>query len=312
VRDRLRVVGFVIVFSFLVLGGCAPPEGEGQPSPEGQADDLSVYVVNYPLGYFAERIGGDDVEVVLPVPAGEDPAFWAPNAEVVEAFQQADLILLNGAGYAKWIARVTLPVSKLVDTSAGFQDRWILVDGRVTHSHGPEGDHSHGETAFTTWLDPTLAVEQARAIGRAMSRERPDHAVDFDERTSAIEQDWSDLDAALTEVFSGRQDAPLLGSHPVYQYLARRYSLNMESVHFEPDEFPDEGAWADLESTLARHAAQWMLWEGEPAPEVRARLREMGVESVVFDPCGNRPEEGDLLSVMRANLENVRRAFGQE
>ena len=35
-------------------------------------------------------------------------------------YQGADLILLNGATYAKWIDRVTLPASKLVDTSAAL------------------------------------------------------------------------------------------------------------------------------------------------------------------------------------------------
>ena len=40
-------------------------------------DKPVVYTVNYPLQYFAERIAGDLVEVVLPVPADIDPAFWS-------------------------------------------------------------------------------------------------------------------------------------------------------------------------------------------------------------------------------------------
>ena len=126
---------------------------------------------------------------------------------------------------------------------------------------------------------------------------------------AGIERDLSDLDASLERVFSERGDEPLLGSHPVYQYLARRYALKLESVHFEPDEFPDEAAWTELESLLERHPARWMLWEGEPIRETRDRLESLGVTSVVFDPCGNRPDEGDLLSVMRANVENLRTAF---
>ena len=39
---------------------------------------LNVYVVNYPLKYFAERIGGPHVKVTLPVPADVDPVYWAP------------------------------------------------------------------------------------------------------------------------------------------------------------------------------------------------------------------------------------------
>jgi zinc transport system substrate-binding protein len=44
-----------------------------------------------------------------------------------------------------------------------------------------------------------------------------------------------------------------------------------------------------------------MVWEGEPLAKTVADLEARGISSVVFDPCGNRPEEGDYLSVMAAN-----------
>ena len=74
-------------------------------------------MVNYPLKYFAERIGGPHVNVTLPVTADEDPVYWVPGIEVIGQYQQADLILLNGAGYAKWVKKASLPRSKTVDTS---------------------------------------------------------------------------------------------------------------------------------------------------------------------------------------------------
>ena len=70
-----------------------------------------LYVVNYPLKYFAERIAGDLADVALPVPKDVDPAFWMPDTETIGEYQEADLILLNGAGYAKWIQIVSLPLS---------------------------------------------------------------------------------------------------------------------------------------------------------------------------------------------------------
>jgi ABC-type Zn uptake system ZnuABC Zn-binding protein ZnuA len=88
---------------------------------------LTVYTVNYPLQYFAQRIAGHDAKVVFPAPAKGDPAFWTPDAQAVAEFQQADLILLNGANYAKWLGRVSLPRFRLVDTSAGFKDNYIVT-----------------------------------------------------------------------------------------------------------------------------------------------------------------------------------------
>ena len=48
-----------------------------------------------------------------------------------------------------------------------------------------------------------------------------------------------------------------------------------------------------------------MLWEAEPLPETVARLEEMGIESIVFDPCATEPDSGDYLSVMQANLQRL-------
>ncbi len=53
------------------------------------------------------------MDVLFPVPEEVDPAYWKPEAEDVAAYQRADLILLNGASYAKWVDFVKLPRSRL-------------------------------------------------------------------------------------------------------------------------------------------------------------------------------------------------------
>jgi zinc transport system substrate-binding protein len=307
----LRHHGFILLALILLAIGCGGPEPDETPTVAPAADDsrLSVWVVNYPLAYFAERIGGDLVEVELPVPPDGDPAFWSPDADTVTAYQEADLILLNGAGYAAWVDRVTLPPSKLVDTSESFRDRYIFIEDSVTHSHGPEGDHSHGEAAFTTWLDPTLAIEHAAAIRNAFVAARPDHEAAFQAGFESLERDLLELDASLERIAAGLSEAPLMASHPVYQYLARRYGLNLESVHFEPDEDPGAEGWQSLDEILAAHPARWMLWEGDPLAATVVKLEERGVAGVVYDPCGNVPEEGNFLEIMQSNLANLKRVF---
>lgn len=298
------------VLSAALASGCG--EGQRERGAVGQLENagLDVYAVNYPLKYFAERIGGDLIRVELPVPADVDPAHWTPDPKDIVAYQGADIILLNGADYAGWIGLASLPESKLVNTSAGFADRYIRIEGAVTHSHGPEGDHSHGETAFTTWLDPTLAVLQAEAIRAALVEAYPEGQASFMDAFESLKRDLIAIDERLTEALAEIRFDPLLASHPVYQYFARRYGLNLEVVHFEPDELSDAMAWSDLQELLGAHPAKWMVWEGEPLPETVARLEALGVKIVVFDPCSNIPEAGDYLSVMQANVRNLEMAFG--
>jgi zinc transport system substrate-binding protein len=278
------------------------------PSETGAEEGarLVVAVVNYPLSWLAREIGGDRVDVRFPVPAEEDPAFWSPGPEQIASYQRADVILLNGAGYASWTDRASLPPSKLVDTSAGFSDLYLPAGEKVVHAHGPEGEHEHGETAFTTWLDPRLASRQAEAVRDALARADASGAEAYGRGLARVQASLARLDTDLEAAFEPFAGIPLLGSHPVYQYLARRYGLDLRSVHFEPDEVPRPDGWAALQALLVDRPSRLMLWEAPPLPEVSARLaREFGVRSVVFDPCGNRPEEGDFLSVMEANVARV-------
>jgi len=272
-------------------------------------DKLTVYAVNYPLAYFAERIGGDSVAVVLPVPADVDPAFWELGANGIAGFQQADLILLNGAGYAKWLKRASLPRRKLVNTSAAFQHDYISVEQAVTHQHGPGGDHSHAGTAFTTWLDLNQARMQVKAILSALEKQGPEHADIFRQNYTLLEKDLVNLDQTLTAIVAQDSDKPFIASHPVYQYLARRYKINLQSVMWEPGVVPDQNQWNALQQLLAAHNAKWMIWEDEPDEQSLARLQAVGINSLIFKPCANVPEEGDFISVMKNNIMELKKAF---
>jgi len=273
------------------------------------SERLSVYTVNYPLAYFAERIGGEQVEVVFPAPPDVDPAYWMPDQATITAYQQADLILLNGANYAKWVGKVSLPRGKMVDTSRKFKDRYIYAAEVTTHSHGAEGAHAHESLAFTTWLDLSLAKLQAAEIYKVLARKRPMSEMLFKKNFKALAVELENLHAAIKAIVESDPRRAILGSHPVYDYLSAGYGMNLISVHWEPDEIPSVSQWNELKQILQKHRAEFMLWEGKPNPESIDRLKAHGVASVTFYPCGNRPERGAFMSVMRANVEQLKLAF---
>ncbi len=270
---------------------------------------LTIYTVNYPLTYFAERIGGDLVNVVFPAPSGIDPAFWTPDTETLKKYQKADLIILNGAGYEKWTRKVSLPMLRLVDTSKAFKDKLIHIETNVTHSHGPGGDHSHGGTAFTTWLDFSQAALQAEAIYKAISRKHPANKAVFAKNFESLKKDLLELDVEMKTLSAQKPGLPLVGSHPIYQYMARRYRLNLQMVMWEPGEDPGGAKWKQLQEMAQSHPAEWMIWEEKPLPESSARLQKMKMQSQVFNPCFARPEKGDFLLIMQQNVENMRFIF---
>ena len=292
----------LLIFSFLLLATVAA----------SAAEKITVYTVNYPLAYFAERIGGNLVDVVFPLPSDVDPAFWEPNAKDIAEFQQADLILLNGAGYAKWLKRASLPRRKLVNTSAVFEHDYINVTESVTHQHGPGGDHSHTGTAFTTWLDFNQAIMQAKAILSALEKHDAEHAEDFRKNFSLLEAELAELDKTIRNLVAHDPDKLLVASHPVYQYFARRYEIKLKSVMWEPDVVPDQNQWYELQQMLNSHDARWLIWEGEPDQQSIVRLRAMGINSLVFDPGANLPLQGDFMRLMKSNVTALEKAYREQ
>jgi len=296
----------------LAAAGCGGEPAAHAGSRAGREDGvLTVAAVNYPLAYMARRVGGAHVEVELLAPAGVDPAFWQPGAEQVARIQAADLILLNGAGYADWTRTASLPLSRVVDTSAGFRERLIEREGVVTHSHGPEGEHAHGATASTTWLDPELAALQAAAIRAALAQRAPEAAEDFRAGYESLAADLSALDLRLAAAVATDPGRAVIFSHPVYDYLARRYGMNGRSLHWEPDQTPTAEQWAELAELAEEHGSVWMIWEAPPLKATVAELERRGVQCAVFAPCGNRPEQGDLLDALNAGAAELERVYAR-
>ena len=280
--------------------------GPGSQAPAPSSGKPRVAAVNFPLAEFASAIGGDHIDVHFPQIEG-DPALWKPTAEEIRTFQSADLILLNGADYAKRHKAASLPPAKTVDTSAGFRGKFITVKDAKTHKHGKTGEHSHAGTAFTTWLDLKLALQQAGAIHARLIKLLPDHETEITANYRKLETDLRALDTELTAVATQYKNMPLLGSHPVYQYLARGYGLDIKSLHWEPDTMPDEAGWTELENITKTHPAALMLWEDEPTSAIAEKLKkDHGITGIIFNPGGNRSENKLWLEGMQENIARLK------
>lgn len=305
-----RRIFALAVLSIALSFGCSKKAPSDAVSEQAPAGPLTIYTVNYPLTFFAERIAPADARVVLPAPEGADPAFWKPSVEAVQEVQRASLILLNGAGYAHWTRYATLPKTRVVVTAEGCRDGFIRNERSVQHQHGPEGEHEHGDLAFTTWLDLELAACQAASVRDALLAQAPTDAAAINERFAELERELSNLDARLRRVGEGWKGGPILASHPVYQYLADAYGLSVVSLHFEPEQTLTEDDWKALDAEVERHPARLMLWEGQPLHATEEGLLERGIEVVLFDPAGQTPADGDFLTVMEGNVARLECATG--
>ena len=111
------------------------------------ADDegLSVVASIYPLGYFTERIGGEQVAVTVLVKPGVEAHGFEPTASDLRAIGAADLVVMNGLELEPWLERA-LEALEDSDTRVVLEaaDQSLAIEGLPHDDHG-HGEHEEGE-----------------------------------------------------------------------------------------------------------------------------------------------------------------------
>jgi zinc transport system substrate-binding protein len=301
-----------VTLSLLVLvlaTACTRSPDEHKPAPGPNSTKPVIYTDFYPTQYFTQRIAGDIAEVICPVPPDEDAIFWKPDADTIARYQKADLIVLNGAGFAKWVTQTTLPDSRVIETANPFKPDWITFENAVVHKHGNEGEHSHEGLDGHTWIDPVNAKAQAEVIKDEVIRRWPEHKDAFESGFTTLAADLDQLDRGFRALDSG---VPILTSHPAYNYISRRYGWKIHNLNLDPGQMPDDETFARIKEILSTFAAGYVLWESVPTPEIATRFQdELALTSKVFSPCELKDTD-DYLTVMRSNLATMQSIFADK
>ncbi len=135
---RFRIVIVAILGALLLTAAC----GESDTT----SDRLQVVATVYPLGYFAERIGGDRAEVNVLVGPGLEAHGFEPTSSDLLALGDADVIVMNGIGLEPWMdGAIDAIGDDLTAVVVEASDPAQAMEGEV-HAHGEEeGDHGDEE-----------------------------------------------------------------------------------------------------------------------------------------------------------------------
>ena len=287
----------IIIIAMFLFCSCS------EKKPTAQVKK-TVAVSNFPMFWLVEKIAGDTVNLQFPVPSDIDPAYWSPEDKDILGMQQADLILLNGATYEKWLKGTSLPAGKTVDTSIDTKSAFIKLEDETEHEHNGV-KHKHTGTDFNIWLDSYIYSIQAQTITDALIKLNPEKKQEYETALTTLKKKLKTVFIDLNNA-SKSQDK-YLASHPVYNYLAKANGWKVQNFHWEPDEMPSEEEWSKLKEALS--FSKYMLWEDTPSKEISDRLMKEGVKIIVFRTCGNRPPGGDFFSEMIKNIENLKNAL---
>ena len=257
-----------------------------------------------------EQLAGELAHRENILPPGEDAPFWQPSGAQVAGLAAADLIVVNGAGFEGWLKTATLPEAKLVDSASSIE---LIELESQTHSHGKAGDHSHAGIDPHTWSDPLGYAQQAAVVHEALVGIMPDQEAALDANLARLTEQLQELHTALGAALAPGAEIPLSSSHPSFNYLARRYDLDLTSFDFDPGEIPGTEAMAGWSSWAQGRTSPVLLWEAPPTDAVKASFPD-GTRHIWVDPLEQpQADRYDYLAQAQGNVSTLSALFsGQE
>ena len=138
----------------LAVGACSrdsdPTDSSTSPTDAGSSEPLLVVASIYPMQFFAERIGGDRVEVVSLVPPGVEGHTFELSPSALRRIADADVVAMNGLELEPWLERALdslgNDVSGIVVEAADAEAALEFEDHEAEEGedHGEEGE-GHGD-----------------------------------------------------------------------------------------------------------------------------------------------------------------------
>ena len=303
-KPRRQVVQ--VLMGSILLGGCEDPT----PPDAFARVPLQVRAFDPIVSGISDFVGGELVEVRPLAPVGTNRGTWNPTPSELATLLDKDLILIGGR--EPWTDTAALPSNRTIAFDERLDSNLIETDTVVTHSHGPDGAHSHRGTAPNPWLDPDLAAAMSNGIRDAYVQLAPIHQDTFNANDSLWRRRLAEAAATIEIAVNTQPTRPILFATDGYQYLQRRYGINGRHLDWTDFETLDAEALVELRGALTTHPAEHLICPEAPSDEIVEALRADGVECVVFPLPGSTSPPVDLITVLEAGGAALNRVYGVE
>lgn len=229
----------------------------------------------------------------LLVPSNVSPHAYSLAPSQALALTQADLIVWVGPELETFLSSSLerrKPQSKLLTVldMPGVTVYPARQDELLGHHHGQGSRDPH------LWLDPENLKAYALDLAETLSVIDPTHAATYKANAQEVKKFLTALNHKVATQLAPVQDRPLMVFHDGYQYLEKRYHLDIRGVILEqPDSMPSVFKILEIQHTLKADHIQCIFREPQFKPAIVDRLVEHArVKEGVLDPIGQAEPEG--------------------
>ena len=256
----VRTVAVLVAAVALVSASAACGAG-----PTASSGSLNVVAGENFWGSIAAQLGGSKVNVLSVVTdPNADPHEYESNTNDARAFAQADLVILNGAGYDDW-------GKKLLDANSSSRRQVLNVADLLGKK---AGDNPH------FWYDPGYVVRVADAITASYKAIDSTDASFFDQQRTAFASALGPYNARIAEIKQKFNGVKVGSTESIFVYMAAALGLNLIS----PPEFmqavsegnePPASTVVEFQNQIAAKEIKVLVYNVQTATAVTTNVKQL-------------------------------------
>ena len=303
---------------------------------EAVEDALTIYTTVYPLSYFAERIGGEYVNVQSIYPAGANEHSFEPTQQDMMKLADADLFFYIGLGLEGFVENAEKTLANenvtLISTADNVTEEQLHASeghSHDEHAHDEEGhdhdhegeeahedEHNHGAHDPHVWLSPTIAQTLATTVKDKLIEANPEQEATFTANYDALIADLQTLDGEFKALSDEVTNKTFFVSHAAFGYIAGEYGFTQVPIAgLNSQSEPSQKELAEIVDAAKAQDVKYILFEQNVSSNLAEVIKnEIGAQSLTLHNLSVLTKEdvandADYLSLMRENIETLKTAL---
>lgn len=292
------ISGVLAILMVVILIGCnAKTETAKQNTTN---EKLKITVSIYPLKEFAEKIGGDKIEVTCLVPENMEPHDYEPKTKDFEDLTKSKLFIYNGLGMESWVDQVNEVIKG---------KELIILDS----STGVEARKEENAVDPHIWLSLKNAEIQSQNIKNTLVKLDEKNKDYYEANYSKFKEELESLYNEYKPKFDTLGKKNFITGHAAFGYLCRDFGLTQKSVEnlFAEGE-PTPKQLEDLVKFCKENNIKIVFSESLASPKVSETLaKEVGAKVVPIMTLESKEDDKNYIEAMKYNLDEIYKALSE-
>jgi zinc/manganese transport system substrate-binding protein len=295
--------------------GCG---GDDDSVGSGSDGKPHIVVTTNILGDVVKQVVGNEADVDVIMPLGSDPHEFSPSARQAETMNDADLLVVNGAGFEEGLEEIIEQAEDAGTDTFSFADQIELIP--FVAIPGNEEEAEEHTTDPHIWTDPDNIEAGVEALGDELGgldgidkAAVASRVADYVDQLTTLD---ADIQAQVANIPADRR--VLVTNHEVFGYFAKRYGFEVVGTIIPGGTTLAEPSSAELENLRgvieSKHVPAIFAETTDSSRLADALAQDVGQVEVVTLYTESLGEEGSgaetYVGLMRTDAQLIADALG--